>query len=723
VKASDGKVGPGPNFFGVDNAFVDEQGRLHLKITQQGSDWVCAEIIGEDTLGYGTYSFRFASPVARLDPNVVLGAFTWSNDPAQAHREIDIECGFNGLPENRETDCQFLVQPYSTPGNLKRFRVPAGLAPTTHQFRWQRGRVEFLSTGGGGTLEQWSLSQGVPDTRDETVRLNLWLNEGRAPADGRPVEIIVSDFTFTPLDAPGPKPRITRLSHAAIGNVVAPGSLVSLYGSGFAAVAASASTLPLPTRLAETQVAVQGRRLPLLYISPTQINAQLPWEALPGTATAVVTVGEQASDGLSFVVERAAPGTFQWAGSRCVAQNEDGGLNRSEAPAAPGSVLTIYMTGQGAVDSPVATGAPSSGNPLLRPLLRASAAIGGQEVELLYYGMTPGLVGVAQANVRAPALPLNDHEFILTQGSVTSNPCLLRLGDSNRLPAPLIAAVSPASGPAAGGTIVAIAGEYFRPGATVRFGGATAVGVTVSSANRIQATTPRSAAGAVDVVVTNADGQSGTRRGGFQYLAAPTVSSVSPSSGPPAGGTRVTITGGDFREGATVRFGSGMATGVALTGSSTLQATTPPGAPGPVDVTITNPDTQSGTLPRGFTYVPDVTPAPPPRIVAQVQGCRVSGRVENVSNPAATQIVVYARTTLYYIQPCFDERTHPVRENLTWGPIDLHAGSVYLMLVRSGYVPATVLETLPAVDGTNVLVVTGSLGTTTTCDVQRCPAQ
>jgi hypothetical protein len=90
----------------------------------------------------------------------------------------------------------------------------------------------------------------------------------------------------------------------------------------------------------------------------------------------------------------------------------------------------------------------------------------------------------------------------------------------------------------------------------------------------------------------------------------PTVSSVAPSSGPTAGGTAVTITGTDFVSGATVTFGGTAATGVTVVNATTITATTAAHAVGAVDVVVTNPDTQSGTLTDGYVYTDSSCEAP-----------------------------------------------------------------------------------------------------------------
>jgi hypothetical protein len=129
----------------------------------------------------------------------------------------------------------------------------------------------------------------------------------------------------------------------------------------------------------------------------------------------------------------------------------------------------------------------------------------------------------------------------------------------------------------------------------------------------ITATTPAHAAGAVDVVVTNPDTQAGTLTNGFTYTAppgAPAVSGVVPASGQVTGGDVVTITGTGFVTGATVTFGGVAVTGVTVVDPITITATTPAHAAGPVNVVVTNPDTQTGTLTNGFTYTAPPTTVP-----------------------------------------------------------------------------------------------------------------
>jgi hypothetical protein len=166
-----------------------------------------------------------------------------------------------------------------------------------------------------------------------------------------------------------------------------------------------------------------------------------------------------------------------------------------------------------------------------------------------------------------------------------------------------VTAITPNSGPASGGTAVTITGTGFQPGATVSLGGTPATNVLVGNGTSITATTAAHAAGAVSVVVTNPDSQSGSLANGYSYgNSLPTVTAVAPASGPVNGGTGVTITGTGFSAGATVTFGGTAATSVTVTSSGTITATTPAHAAGTVDVVVTNSDGQNGKLTAGYTY-------------------------------------------------------------------------------------------------------------------------
>jgi hypothetical protein len=143
--------GPGPNHFSRDNAWVDAQGRLHLKISYVNGAWRCAEIISSESLGYGTYTFRFDSGVNGLPNPIVVGVFTYSHDPEYAHREIDVEFS-NGAVVGAPKNWQFVVQPYTENDHRYRFSAPDNMASSTHVITWSPGIASFKSFVGHPTI-------------------------------------------------------------------------------------------------------------------------------------------------------------------------------------------------------------------------------------------------------------------------------------------------------------------------------------------------------------------------------------------------------------------------------------------------------------------------------------------------------------------------------------------------------------------------------------------
>jgi IPT/TIG domain/Putative Ig domain len=193
-------------------------------------------------------------------------------------------------------------------------------------------------------------------------------------------------------------------------------------------------------------------------------------------------------------------------------------------------------------------------------------------------------------------------------------------GFAYNVPSPTVASVSPNNGPTAGGTRVTITGTNFLAGALILFGTTSATSVVVNSATQIQATTPAHAAGLAQVTVEDPGNVSANLASGFTYnsssLGPPTISSVSPTTGPP--GTQVTITGTNFETGATVAFGSTSAPSTVFVSSTQLTASVPTIAAGTYSLTATDPDPISSAPSSSFT----VTIPPPAQSL--LSGCTVS---------------------------------------------------------------------------------------------------
>jgi hypothetical protein len=174
-------------------------------------------------------------------------------------------------------------------------------------------------------------------------------------------------------------------------------------------------------------------------------------------------------------------------------------------------------------------------------------------------------------------------------------------------PPPAVTRLSAKKGPAAGGTSVTITGTNFTRASTVRFGSTPATSVVVESTRSIIATSPPGTAGRVEVVVDTQNGASAaTNKARFTYEG-PTVTGLSPASGPDAGGSAVTVTGSGFATGAGTIFSLGKGTATSVNCSSTTECTllTPAAAkPGAVDVRAKAGGKTSKKNPPGdrFTY-------------------------------------------------------------------------------------------------------------------------
>jgi hypothetical protein len=177
-----------------------------------------------------------------------------------------------------------------------------------------------------------------------------------------------------------------------------------------------------------------------------------------------------------------------------------------------------------------------------------------------------------------------------------------------------ITSISPASGPVSGGTLVTIKGSGFASGASVSFGGANATSVNFISSAQLTAVTPANTAGAANVTVTDSDPGTASLAGGFMYVSNPTLTGVSPSSGPITGGTTVTISGSGFQSGAIVAFGAILAASVTVNSSTQVQAVTPAESAGSVAITVTNPDAGKATRSSAFSF--DSTGGAQPQITS-----------------------------------------------------------------------------------------------------------
>jgi uncharacterized protein (TIGR03437 family) len=207
------------------------------------------------------------------------------------------------------------------------------------------------------------------------------------------------------------------------GAPLAPGTIVQIYGSNLAAQTTAASTVPLPTMLGQTVVSIGGIAAPLYFVSPGQINAQVPFElpagAAPGKAySALVIVNNAYSTPNPIQLTSDAPGIAQYAAGQAIAQNAiDYSLITETSPAKPGDYIILYVAGMGLTSPTVASGvaSPSTNLPIL--LDAPTLTLNGAQVTV-FSALTPTLVGLYQVNFQVPAnAPNGDLPLVLTQTS------------------------------------------------------------------------------------------------------------------------------------------------------------------------------------------------------------------------------------------------------------------------------------------------------------------
>lgn len=209
VRRNSTPEGPQNNVFagkGVAVSFNKDRS-VTLKVAQKNGTWYGSELYMTRGLGYGTYIFQLNESPFELDPNIVLGLFTYSPSEAYYHREIDIEFsawGVSGAPVKG----QFVVQPYYQRGNMKTFADNHLSGPVSCAFTWTAKAVSFLAWSGHGpmpapgdpsVIASWAFrnSARIPKPGDEAVHLNLYLAHGSVPPAGTGrLDITVKSFTF-----------------------------------------------------------------------------------------------------------------------------------------------------------------------------------------------------------------------------------------------------------------------------------------------------------------------------------------------------------------------------------------------------------------------------------------------------------------------------------------------------------------------------------------------
>ena len=274
-----------------------------------------------------------------------------------------------------------------------------------------RGNPPLLRVGGAQKSARFAQTERLP-LREMPVQRNVW---------------ILLPFVLGSILCRAQVVIRTVTDAASYGPRIAPGALASIFGTNLASSEQQAQNFPLPMTLGDASVTIQGTPAPLYYVNQTQINFQVPSGLKAGQANVVVTAPVGTSNTFSVTVIAEAPAIFQYGNNRAVAQNDDSAhtLNSSSARAPAGSVLTVYLTGQGPVDNPVPDGSATPLSPIAKATATATATIGSQNAPIQFLGLAPTNIGVAIANIQVPNLPTGDYPLVITIAGIVSTSAIV----------------------------------------------------------------------------------------------------------------------------------------------------------------------------------------------------------------------------------------------------------------------------------------------------------
>ena len=292
-----------------------------------------------------------------------------------------------------------------TGGNFVTVTPAAGNTPVTLSIALNTSVLATLGAGnysGNVVVSSTSIPGGT-----QTIKVNLAVSGPSGPAVGS----VVNGASFLP-------------------GAVSPGELITIFGNNLGptpGINFAPDNGHVDTTLGDTTVTFDGFAAPLIYVGPLQINAIVPYEvglmaSLGSSINVVVTHSGIISAAFLVTVTDTAPGIFsanQSGTGQGAILNFDLSPNRI-TPATKGSTVSIFVTGEGALNPTVATGSISGPSlPLPTPIANVSVTIGGQPAAISYAGEAPTLVsGVMQINAVIPEnIDSQNPSVVVTVGS------------------------------------------------------------------------------------------------------------------------------------------------------------------------------------------------------------------------------------------------------------------------------------------------------------------
>jgi uncharacterized protein (TIGR03437 family) len=334
-----------------------------------------------------------------------------------------ISVSVGGVPElfSLQYSFQGLPSLVPVPAQLT-FQFASGGRPASQQIEiYSTSPVSFQAAGTG-------FVSVVPANGTTTQNITVSVDPSNLTVGmhSASLTITATGVTNSPLVVPvtlnvtAIEPALTAVVNGAsfLTGPIAPGSLFTIFGSDLAPSQATATGPGLPASLNGVSITIGGIPAAVQFVSPSQINAQAPFNVAMGQQPLVLTFSGGSAT-VPVTIASAAPGIFLENGRGAIL-NQDSTLNTPQNPAAAGSEVQVYFTGQGFVTPPLGTGAPAPST-LATTNATTTATIGTAPATVVFSGLAPGIAGLGQANVMVPNLATDDYPLVLTVNGAASN--------------------------------------------------------------------------------------------------------------------------------------------------------------------------------------------------------------------------------------------------------------------------------------------------------------